>query len=566
MRQPAGRARASDTAHPALQLWVARLAFSVAVVSCVSLAAQAQAPPASVAAVHRAEPSGEAVTLTFFNRPIVVLRARVLGRSPSERAAAAEKALDELAHEGITAPVTAQPFEGGALISVGTRGVIALASPDVDEQLGETLQAATAQTVAALQQTLIEAVQARTPGAVLRSILLALIGIGVGLFLLLVLVRVRRVVAGKLVSVAEQKMARTGLASMEILRASRLSDFERGLVTTLAVAIELVVMYVTLTFALRQFPYSRPWGDSMRGFLLTTVQNLGLGVVNAMPGLFTVALIALIARFVVRLIGLWFTAVERGSIKVGWIYPETAQPTRRLLTTLVWLFAIVVAYPYLPGSQTDAFKGVSVFVGLMVTLGSSGLVNHVMSGFMITYSRGMRVGDFVRVGDVEGTVAHLGVLGVKVKTLMHEEVTIPNAVVVAQTMIDYSRPAEAASGVFTPTSVTIGYDAPWRQVQSLMLMAAERTPGIRRQPEPHVLQMGLEDFYVKYTLFVCLEHQEQRRETLHALHANIQDLFNEYGVQIMSPNYVLDPAAPKVVAKKDWFAAPARPDAPQGGP
>src|SRR5262249_54743267 len=201
-----------------------------------------------------------------------------------------------------------------------------------------------------------------------------------------------------------------------------------------------------------------------------------------------------------------------------------------------------------PGSQSDAFKGVSVFIGLMVTFGSSGLVNQIISGFMITYSRAMRIGDFVRIGDVEGTVTHLGVLSTKIKTLRQEEVTVPNAVVVSQTTTDYSRPGDQ-EGVFTPTSVTIGYDAPWRQVHALLLLAAERTPGLPREPKPVVLQMALHDFYVKYTLFVCLERQESRPFTLHTLHAHIQDLFNEYGVQIMSPNYRGDPAKPKIVAK-----------------
>jgi small-conductance mechanosensitive channel len=264
----------------------------------------------------------------------------------------------------------------------------------------------------------------------------------------------------------------------------------------------------------------------------------------------------MLARFALRLMGLWFQAVERGSIQPRWLYPETAQPTRRLVSTLVWLFAIVMAYPYLPGSDSEAFKGVSVFVGLMVTFGSSGIVNQIMSGFMITYSRAVRLGDFVRIGDIEGTVEHLGVLSTKVKTLRQEEVTIPNAVVVSQTTTDYSRNGDL-EGVFTPTSVTIGYDTPWRQVHALLLNAAERTAGTRRQPEPLVMQAGLEDFYVKYTLWVCLERQQNKPFVLNDLHANIQDMFNEYGVQIMSPNYVLDPAAPKVVAKKDWFAAPA---------
>jgi small-conductance mechanosensitive channel len=321
----------------------------------------------------------------------------------------------------------------------------------------------------------------------------------------------------------------------------------------------MVVVYSTLTFVLRRFPYTRPWGESMRGFLFTTVEDLALGVVNAIPGLFTVALIVLITRFILRLLGIWFNAVEAGRTRVQWLYPETAQTTRRLVTVLMWLFTIVVAYPYLPGSQTDAFKGVSVFLGLMLTFGSSGLVNQVMSGFMVTYSRAVRVGDYVRIGDVEGTVLHLGILSTKLKTFRGEEATIPNSVVVSQTTTDYSRFAEV-NETFTPTSVTIGYDTPWRQIHAMLLLAAERTPGVRVEPKPYVLQEALQDFYVKYTLFVCLDAQDQRYFTLNILHAQIQDLFNEYGVQIMSPNYLADPASPKLVAKKDWYASPARVD------
>jgi len=194
-----------------------------------------------------------------------------------------------------------------------------------------------------------------------------------------------------------------------------------------------------------------------------------------------------------------------------------------------------------------------------LTFGASGLVNQIMSGFMVTYSRAVRVGDYVRIGDVEGTVLHLGILSTKLKTFRGEEATIPNSVVVSQTTTDYSRFAEV-NETFTPTSVTIGYDTPWRQIHAMLLLAAERTPGVRVEPKPYVLQEALQDFYVKYTLFVCLDAQDQRYFTLNILHAQIQDLFNEYGVQIMSPNYLADPASPKLVAKKDWYASPARVD------
>jgi small-conductance mechanosensitive channel len=508
-----------------------------------------------------AQPSGETAPLVFFNRPIVTFRARVLERSPSERAAEAVEALDELVGQRITGPVEATSFEGGVLITVGQRGVMVLTAADLDPLAAETVDDLGRRTVPRLQQALDEARESRAPAALLRALALATLALTVTGSLLWVIGRAHRLVVGKLTGIAERTVARSGIADLAMLRASRLLDFQRGLATTVFVGLRLIVAYVGLTFMLRQFPFTRPWGESMSGILLSSVQDLGLGIVGAIPGLFTVLLIAVLTRFAVRLTRVWFDAIERGRVKMRWIYPETAQPTRRILTILLWLFAIVVAYPYLPGSETDAFKGVSVFLGLMLTLGSSGLVNQVMSGFVITYSRALRMGDFVRIGDVEGTVSHLGVLSTKIKTPYSEEVTVPNAVVISHTTTDYSRLGDT-EGVFTPTSVTIGYDTPWRQVQALLLMAAERTPGLRREPKPIVIQEALQDFYVKYTLLTCLEHQASRPFTLHALHANIQDLFNEYGVQIMSPNYMLDPAAPKVVAKNTWYAAPARPDPP----
>ena len=540
--------------------FAAAIAFFVLVPSA-SLRAQGPPPQGSTRALPSeaipAEPAGHEATLVFFNRPIVVLRARVLGRTPDERVVSAWHVLEELTDNGSTRPVEWRSFNDAALITVASRSVLALTSADIDELAGESIAEVARQTVSRLQQALDEAAEARAPRALLRSAVLAALALAIGAILLRAIGRARRIAAAKLVAIAETSLERSGIADRDSLRASRLLEFERGIVATVAVAAELVVVYTTVTFVLRRFPYTRPWGESMRVFLVNTVEQLGLAIVNGLPGLFSAAVILVLARFLIRLLGFWFSAIEHGRINARWIYPETALPTRRLVSALVWIFAVVVAYPYLPGSQSEGFKGISVFLGLMLTFGSSGLVNQIMSGFMVTYSRALRVGDFVRMGDVEGTVTHLGVLSTKVRTLLNEEVTIPNAVVVSQTTTDYTRLADTA-GVFTPTSVTIGYDAPWRQVQSLLLSAAARTPGVRRDPQPIVLQSALQDFYVKYTLWVCLERQESRLVTLHQLHAHIQDLFNEHGVQIMSPNYVTDPAAPKIVPKENWFGAPVR--------
>jgi small-conductance mechanosensitive channel len=505
------------------------------------------------------EPSDEPATVMFSNRPIVELRARVMGRSPDERAATAERLLDDLADQGVGGPVDVRTFEAGRIVTLGTRPVLLLTSLDIDEAAGDTLDSVAAAVVAILRVAVAEAVEARTPSRLAWAALQSLLALGIGITLLTAIIRGHHRIARRLIATAERQVSRAGAGPLEVLRASRLFEFWRTFVSIVSVVLCLMVTYSVVTFTLRRFPYTRPWGESMREFMLAKVSGLALDMVSAVPALFTVVLIFLIARFVIRLLRLFFAAVEQGTVEVPWLHRDTAQPTRRLVATLLWIFAAVMAYPYLPGSGTDAFKGASVFIGLVVSLGSSGLVNQVMSSFMITYSRSLRLGDFVKVGEVEGTVNYLGVLSTKVRTVRGEEVTIPNAIVVGTTTTNYTRCGDVDGGIYTPTSLTIGYDTPWRQVRSLLLMAAERTPGLRASPEPAVRQVELQDFYVKYTLLVSLERPEQRALIMSTLHSNILDLFNEYGVQIMSPNYENDPdGGPKIVPKDQWHAAPAR--------
>jgi small-conductance mechanosensitive channel len=525
---------------------------SVVVVALVIASASPHAAQAP-----KAVPSGRAVPLTYNNRVITELRATVLGHSPEQRVASIHQRLDGLVEQGIVGPVATQRVEDFATILVGGQLAFGIAPADVDEVAGETIEHKTARATAALQTALQEAVELRTPARLVRA---GLEAAGATLLLLLLLWGIRaadRVAERRLVNLAAERLRRVPLADAHLLQASRVLELTRRLVMFVALIAAAFVIYSWLTFVLRRFPYTRPWGESMREYFFNTVTTLALGSAQALPGLFTVALIFLIARFFVRLINALFDGVEHERFSLPWVYPETAQPTRRLVNGLIWLFALIVAYPYLPGSGTDAFKGVSVFLGLIISLGSSGIVNQVMSSFMITYSRALRLGDYVRVGDIEGTVTQVGMLSTKVKTPRREEVTIPNAVLVSHTTTNFSKFADS-EGVYVPTSVTIGYDTPWRQVEALLLMAADRTPGVRREPKPVVFQTALQDFYVQYTLLVSLEGPDRRGPILNTLHANVQDAFNEHGVQIMSPNYEADPKAPKIVPKERWFDAPVR--------
>jgi small-conductance mechanosensitive channel len=227
---------------------------------------------------------------------------------------------------------------------------------------------------------------------------------------------------------------------------------------------------------------------------------------------------------------------------------------------LVWGLGIAVAYPFIPMSNSDAFKGLSVMLGFMFTLGSAGIVNQLMSGLVLVYARALSVGDFVEIGENSGVVSQVGVLSTKIITMRNEEITIPNAVLVGNPIRNYSRLA-GERGTLVSTKVTIGYDTPWRQVHAMLIAAAEQTAGLRPYPAPFVYQRSLADWYVEYELFAHMDKPLERVAVLSALLGNIQDQFNTYGVQIMSPHFVSQPATNLVVPRDNWHAAPAEPAA-----
>ena len=280
-----------------------------------------------------------------------------------------------------------------------------------------------------------------------------------------------------------------------------------------------------------------------------------------MPTLLVALTVLLVARFVTHLLKRFFDRVEAGTITLGWLDAETVGPTRRLVMIGVWLFAVAMAYPYLPGASTDAFKGLSVLLGLMVSIGGASVVGQALAGLILMYTHTFRLGDYVRVADCEGTVVSMGMYQTRIRTGLGEELTLPSSLVLGSVTRNYSRPMHGR-GFILDTTVTIGYDVPWRQVHAMLEEAAGRTPGLLREPAPRVYQSALSDFYVEYRLVTVatMDTPRSRAEALGAMHQHIQDVFNEHDVQIMSPHYQLDPQSAKVVPKERWYEAPARPE------
>ncbi len=499
--------------------------------------------------------------VTVWEREIVILRAPYEELSPQDRANNNMARILAIptgeAEYRVEAVDAAEGKYKGAWIKVNGKRVVGILMDDVDTSTNQSFEQYKAKVVANLKAWLeIREEQTRWP-TLLKGTALSVLATALYWAIIIGLLHLARYWFRRMSKTPSRHSIMLGdvdlrpyLASVEI-GALRLSLWGIG----------LGLGYLWLTFVFDQFPYSKPLAIRLRGFLAEEFQKLMQGMVQSLPDLFTVALIFLLTRLVVGVVAAFFRSAESGGVQSLWLEPETARATRRIMVVLIWIFALVVAYPYIPGSQTEAFKGVSVFIGLMVSLGSAGMVGQVVGGLVVVYARAFQTGDYVKVGEHEGLVREIGVLSTKIVTPRREEITIPNAVLLGATTINYSRLAKK-DGAAVATTVTIGYDAPWRQVHAMLEMAAERTSGVRRDPPPKVLQKSLSDFYPVYTLLVSIDRPETRYMVLSELHGHIQDVFNEYGVQIMSPNFEAQPDQPVLSSKTNWYAPPTRQEAP----
>jgi Small-conductance mechanosensitive channel len=336
---------------------------------------------------------------------------------------------------------------------------------------------------------------------------------------------------------------------------------EIRLYALLMIVLGLIGFYVWLGWAFSLFPWTRVWGTSLGDWSIRVAREIALSIASALPGLMIVLIIFLITAFILKLLKLVLNQVEAGRLQLPGIHPETVGATRKLISVAVWLFALSAAYPFLPGANSLAFKGISVFFGLMLTLGSAGVMNHAMSGLVLIYSRALRKGDVIRVSENEGKVSEIGMLATKIITRENYVVTVPNAVMVSGKITNLS--AQQSDGSVNLTvGVTIGYDTPWRQVHAMLELAAKRSKGIDLSEPPLVRQLGLMDWYIAYELQVRLQPEQSLAVARNELHSHIQDVFNEFNVQIMSPNFVMQPEGSVMVARENWYPAPAAP--PQG--
>ncbi len=530
---------------------LARL-VAVLLLLCTAVAAT----PAGAAA---AEPAPPEATLEFQFRHIFIFRTTFSGLTPAVRARRAHERINRLTPAQMLQPIVllSGTIEGdtGVALRSGDIVLFSVLTGDLDPDEKLTLQQAAAQAQARLAEAMRIAGEKRLPMTILKEVAWAALATLVAFSLVWLTWRATRLLVARLQVVIDRDNATPALrlARHIWLLVQRMSQL-------LMVFLWLGFGYAWLTFVLSTFPTTEPLGSKLGNFLVDLAQGLGRGIVSAIPGLVTVLLILFLTKAINDVITNFFRNVDAGRIQVPGIHRETISATRRIITILVWCFGVAVAYPYIPLSNSDAFKGLSVMLGFMLTLGSAGIVTQLMSGLVLVYSRALSVGDFVDINGTTGVVSEVGVLSTKIVDMRNEEVTIPNAVLIGNPIRNYSR-LTGDRGALVSTKVTIGYDAPWRQVYAMLVAAAEQTAGLRRTPTPFVYQRGLADFYVEYELFAYMDQPLNRVSVLSELHGHIQDQFNLHGVQMMSPHFMLQPRNNVLVPRDQWHAAPAVPPA-----
>jgi small-conductance mechanosensitive channel len=343
----------------------------------------------------------------------------------------------------------------------------------------------------------------------------------------------------------------------ELVQASTVWGLIAGLLRLLRVVTYLVLAYFYLNTVLGLFPWTRPAARVLFQLILNPLESLWLGFLAALPDLAFLVVLWLVVRYILKVIRAFFKGVEMGRIKLEKFEADWAEPTFRIVRILVIAFAVVIAYPYIPGSESAAFKGVSVFLGVLFSLGSSSFIANMIAGMAMTYRGTFKDGDLIKVGEVVGYVEGVKLMVTRLRTFKNESVILPNSAILNNEVTNYSQQAKT-QGLVIHSMVGIGYDAPWRQVEAMLLEAAARTEGLKAEPPPWVLQKALGDFAVQYEINAYWRGDGSLPMVYSRLHANILDVFNEHGVQIMSPAYEGDPEAPKVVPPEKWYEAPAR--------
>lgn len=310
------------------------------------------------------------------------------------------------------------------------------------------------------------------------------------------------------------------IKTVEVLSEERIAEFVRTGMNILRFGFLIVLAYFYITLIFSFFEFSQTWAATLIGYVVNPLMNVIIGFITYLPNLFFIAVIVFVTRYVIKIVHLFFEELGKGTISLPNFHKEWAEPTYKIVRFLIIAFAVIVIFPYLPGSDSPFFQGISVFIGILFSLGSTSAIANIVAGVVLTYMRPFKIGDRVKIADTMGDIIEKTLLITRVRTIKNVAITIPNAMVLGSHIINFSSSA-TNRGLVLHTGVTIGYDVPWRQVHELLISAATMTEHILHDPKPFVLQTSLDDFYVSYELNAHTDQPNSMAKIYSQLHQNI---------------------------------------------
>ena len=530
-----------------------RVLFMVTILFTAPDVALSQAPEPQSAA--GGEEIVETAPVTLDGRELFQVRG-VQAFPAKLRAETVSARILDLARDRSFDPATIDTVGAGQIVWIGAEGRRVIRIHDLDGEVEGVDRFTLAELYATkVRQSIGAYREARSHGALVNAAWRAGAATVAALLAFFVVQLLRRAV-NRWETRTSQKVKSVSIGSFEVvgahhiwavLRAALRVGFAFG-------AAMLVVLY--LQYVLGLFPWTWSAAHQLNGWVLAPIQYFGRGLLAMIPDLIFLLILVLVTRYMLQIIKSFFDSVGRGCVTLKSFYPEWAGPTHDLVRVGVVAFSLVLAYPHIPGASSDAFKGVSIFMGAILSLGSTGVISNIIAGYTMVYRRAFKEGDLIQIENVIGFVSKIRLQVTHLRTAKNEEVVVPNVKILNSEVTNFTTLA-SKDGLIFHTTVGIGYETPWRQVEAMLVEAADRTPGMLKEPKPFVRQRALGDFAVTYEINAYCSTPNQMIQRYSELHANILDVFNEHNVQIMTPAYEGDPEKPKVVPRAEWFLPPA---------
>ena len=474
-------------------------------------------------------------------KPLFFIRRGVSSFSAEERANAITRRIERIAQndsipiENLT--IEQIPDDNSLYLSVDQEVILTVTKQDA-KAYRSTPELLAQQALQKIQVAIAQYRQDRKPEQLLKNIIYTVISTFAFLIISFAVIKISGKLFPFIRRLIESLTPGIKIGNVEIISSSNISFFWLRVLRIIRLLVLFLLLFNYATFVLRLFPWTRVFGESILGYFYQSLELVLSSIGQYLPNAFIIAIIIFITYYLIRLIKPFFTAIERGNLVIPGFYTDWAKPTYNLLLVIIIALAAIVAFPYLPGFDSPAFRGVSVFLGLLLSLGSTSAIANVIGGIILIYTRAFRIGDHIQVGEVIGDLIEKNFLVIRICTPTNKIITIPNSSLLSSNVINFSISSrELNRNLIIQTTITLGYDLPWRKAHTTLIEAALETVHILKEPAPFVLQTSLDNFYISYQLNAYTNQPNLMVIIYSELHQNIQDKCNEAGIEILSPSY-----------------------------